>query len=82
MSTTMRVHAGAAVGMATERGGGDPETRTGRGRDEGPESSPIHFTAGEVCQTNTLTSHTPQQERINSVACFTQVHVYSAAQQL
>ncbi len=49
MPTTMQVHAGSAVGVATERGGGDPETRTGRGRDEGPESSPIHFTAGEVC---------------------------------
>lgn len=49
MSTTMRVHEGAAVGVATERGGGNPETGAGGGRDEGPESCPVHFTAGEVC---------------------------------
>ncbi|KTG46218.1 hypothetical protein cypCar_00016589 [Cyprinus carpio] len=48
MSTTMQVHAGAAVGVATERGGGDPETRMGRGRDKGPTSNPIHFTPGEM----------------------------------
>lgn len=49
MSTKMRVHAGAAVGVATEGGGGNPETGAGGGRDEGPESSPVHFTAGKVC---------------------------------
>lgn len=48
MSTAMRVPAGAAVGVATEREGGDPETGAGGGRAEGPESGPIHSTAGEV----------------------------------
>lgn len=48
MSTAMRVPAGAAVGVATERGGDDPQTGAGGGRAEGPESGPIHSTAGEV----------------------------------